>query len=316
MLFDFCRRDWSTEILDLFSIPRSILPPIRQCGEQIGTIQAAAAQTTGLVEGTPVFTGGADTQCGLLGAGAITVGDTAAILGTTTPVQSVAAEATFDPGGTLWAGCHVVPGLHVLESNGGDTGDAYNWLLDLLVHGEDDRYAHAEELARRQTDGMTLMYAGPRVFDFSKMRFDRPGGILFPFPAMHLRPNAGELLRAFLESVAFAVRGNMEQLRTVTGNWPGCLITGGGMSRSELLMELLADVTALPVRQAEEPESAALGVAALLATGGGLYPDAATAVRAMVRHRLREPRAAAIEYYAAKYEKWRRLNDAFDGWSV
>src|SRR4029453_17324389 len=113
--------------------------------------------------------------------------------------------------------------------------------------------------------------------------------ILFPFPTMHMRPDAGELLRAFLESIAFAVRGNMEQLQTVTGRWPEKLLCGGGMSRNALLIELLADVAAMPVQQATEPESAALGVAMLLATGAGLYANLATAARAMGRHEMREP---------------------------
>jgi L-ribulokinase len=221
----------------------------------------------------------------------------------------VTERATFDPGGTLWAGCHVVPGLHVLESNSGDTGDAYNWLLDLLVPGNGDRYQQAEELARGRNEGTTLMYVGPRVFDFGKMGMDRPGGILFPFPTMHMRPDAGELLCAFLESIAFAVRGNMEQLRTVVGQGPSRLIAGGGMSRNALLIELLADVTGLPVQQAIEPESAALGVAMLLATSVGLYGDVSAAAAAMGRHRIQDPDARRIEHYAAKYGKWRDLND-------
>ena len=55
----------------------------------------------------------------------------------------------------LWAGCHVVPERWVIESNAGSTGDAYLWLLDLLVPAPGDRYARAEELARaraRQRD--------------------------------------------------------------------------------------------------------------------------------------------------------------------
>lgn len=316
MLFDLRRRMWSGDILEQFAIPAAILPPLLRSGERVGVIHAEAARATGLLEGTPVFMGGADTQCGLLGAGAIGVGDTAAILGTTTPVQVVVDEAVFDPAGALWAGCHVVGARHVLESNGGDTGDAYNWLVDLLVPENGDRYAEAERLARHRTTGATLMYAGPRVFDFSKMRPDRPGGIFFPFPTMHVRPDAGELLRAFLESIAFAVRGNLEQLQGVTGAWPQRLICGGGMSRNALLIELLADVIALPVQQAIEPESAALGVAMLLAAGTGIHADVESAAHAMARHRVHEPDGERAAYYAEKYGKWRTLDDAFDTLSV
>jgi autoinducer 2 (AI-2) kinase len=312
MLFDLRGRAGSHEILDFFSIPPEILPAIRQPGERVGAVSAATAAVTGLAQGTPVFVGGADTQCGLLGAGALEPGDTAVVLGTTTPVQAVVGEATFDPQGVLWAGCHVVPERWVIESNAGDTGEAYKWLLDLVVHDEGDHYARGEQIARQHVDGATMMYAGPRIFDFAKIRPDRPGGILFPFPALHLRPSAGELVRAFLESVAFAVRANMEQIRAVTGHWPPHLIAGGGMSRNRLLLEILADVTAMPVQAAAEPESPALGVAMLVAHGIGMHPDVATAARHMGRQHTVKPTPQRIEICRGKYAKWRELHDAFD----
>ena len=316
MLFDLQQRTWSQEILDRFAIPASILPPVRQPGERIGALTAAAAAATGLAPGTPVFVGGADTQCGLLGAGATDAGDIAAILGTTTPVQAVVDHATFDPSATLWAGCHVVPERWVVESNAGDTGDAYNWFVDLLVHERNGRYDAAEQLAAAHARGSTFTFAGPCIFDLTKMRHDKPGGILFPFPAMHIRPPAGELLYSFLESVAFAVRGNMEQLRSVTGHSPSRLIIGGGMSRNRLLVHLLADVTGLPVQRADEPESAALGAAMLVAVGAGHYPDLSSAARAMSRHHMVEAKPVQVEAYAIKYAKWQELNDALDHASI
>jgi autoinducer 2 (AI-2) kinase len=42
MLFDLKQRTWSDEILTTFNIPRSILPPVYRCGEQVGTLTAAA----------------------------------------------------------------------------------------------------------------------------------------------------------------------------------------------------------------------------------------------------------------------------------
>lgn len=316
MFFDLNQRSWSREVLDLFSIPFSVLPRVGRPGERVGAVTAEAARATGLSEGTPVFLGGADTQCALLGSGAIEPGDTAAVLGTTTPVQMVVDRAVFDHERMLWAGCHVISDRWVIESNAGDTGDAYGWLLDLLLDDSTDRYRRAEELARAEDKVDTLAYVGPQVFDVSKIRHDKPGGILFPFPMMHMRPSSGQLLRAFLESVAFAVRGNMEQLRAVTGHWPDRLIVGGGMCRNRLLIELLANVTELPVQQAEEPECAALGVAMLIAAGVGLYADAAGASRAMGRHRRVAPDPGPAERYRARYAKWREVYDALDRMSM
>jgi len=316
MLFDLRRRQWSEEILRQFEIPAAMLPPIVAAGDRVGTVHEAAAAATGLAVGTPVFAGGADTQCALLGAGAVDAGDMAVILGTTTPVQAVVAEPLLDPQANLWAGCHVVPQRWVIESNAGSTGDAYLWLLDLLVPTEGDRYARAEALAREPQDTGTFTFIGPRVFNLTKIRPDMPGGLLFRFPTLQLRPTAGAVLRAFLESVAYAVRANMGQIEAVTGTPATRLIAGGGMSRNDLLVQLIADTVGLPVRRACEAENTGLGCAILVANGAGVYPDIASAAAAMCRHQDVAPDPERRAHSDSGFTKWRELYERLEELSV
>lgn len=315
MLFDFRGRCWSDEILNLYDIPADILPPVCVAGERVGAVHAAAAAATGLRAGTPVFAGGADTQCALLGVGAVQPGDVAAIFGTTTPVQAVVDAPTLDPRNNLWASCHVVPDRWVVESNAGSTGDAYLWLLELLVPG-DDSFARAEQLAQAEHDNGTFAFIGPRVFNILEMRPDMPGGLMFRFPTMQLRPTAGHVLRAFLESIAYAVRANVGQIETVSGASVAQLMAGGGMSRSDLLMHLLADSTGLPVRRAREAESTGLGCAMLVAQGAGVYADTAATVRAMCSHDTVQPDPQRRAQYDSGFAKWRELYDSLGGLSL
>jgi sugar (pentulose or hexulose) kinase len=312
MLFDLRGRCWSEEILSTFNIPASILPPVLRAGERVGSLTAAAAAATGLRAGTPVYVGGADTQCSLLGAGAIEPEATAATLGTTTPVQTVVDHATFDPQSRLWAGCHVVPDRWVLESNVGDTGDAYLWLLDLVSGGapREQLYRLGEQLAADRFGAPTMLFVGPTLFDLSKMRFNRPGGMLFPFPALHVRPDRATFIRAFMENIAYALRGNIGQIEAITGRKTAALTLSGGMTRSAVLPRVITDVTGLSVRVAREPESAALGCAMLIAASesGGFT----SAVNTMVHHTQLEPDAQQHERYEAPYAKWRELHDRLD----
>lgn len=316
MLFDVRRRTWSAEILSRFDIAPDVVPPLCESGARLGAVHAEGARDTGLAPGTPVFAGGADTQCALLGAGAVAAGATAAIFGTTTPVQMVVDEPMLDPACNLWAGCHVVPDRWVLESNAGSTGDALLWLLDLLVPPGADRYARAEALAAASVGSGTYAFIGPRVFDLTKFRPDMPGGIFFPFPSLQLRPGAGDLLRALLDSIAFAVRANLEQLAAVSGRHAEVLLAGGGMSRLRLLMQLVADAIDRPVLRATEAQSTGLGGALLVALGAGVHPDAPSAVAAMCRHERVEPDAGRRAASEAGYAKWRELYDALDTFSV
>jgi sugar (pentulose or hexulose) kinase len=309
MLFDLSGRCWSEEILSTFDIPADILPPVRRSGERVGRVSAEAAVATGLLEGTPVFVGGADTQCSLLGAGAIDPHATAATLGTTMPIQRVVASAVFDADANLWAGCHVVPDRWVLESNAGDTGDAYQWILELIAGGVSlaERYALGERLAADCFGPPTMAFVGPVVFNLMKMRFNRPGGILFPFPALHVRPDRAVFVRAFMENVGYALRGNLEQLADVTGQPATALMLSGGMSRSAVLTTVITDIVGVPTRLACEPESAALGCAILIAAHGSR--GLADATRAMVRYHELEPDPEQHERYEAAYAKWRALDN-------
>jgi len=316
MLFDFRRRQWSTEILDMFSIDPAILPPVRPAGSRVGAVSTAAASHLGVPIGTPVHAGGADTQCALLGVGAIAAGDVAVTLGTTAPVQLVVDSPLLDPAESLWAGCHVVPDRWVLESNAGGTGDAYEWLLDLVVGDVDDRYARAEALAVAAPSGSIMAFVGPRIFDLNKIRPDLPGALLFPFPSLQLRPDAGQLLRGVLESVAYAVRGNLEQLCVAADVKPTRLKAGGGMSRSGLVVQLLADATGLPVERARLAESTALGCAVLVCIEAGLYGDAAAAVAAMCACDVFTPSSEGRGEMERGYARWRRLYDSLDATSL
>jgi sugar (pentulose or hexulose) kinase len=309
MLFDVGRRTWSDELLAAFEIPAAVLPALHPSGAPVGAVHARAAADTGIPEGTPVFTGGADTQCALLGSGAVAAGDTAAILGTTCPVQTVTDTPVLDPATNLWTSCHVVPDHWVLESNAGETGGAYRWLLRLLF-GVCDAAAHetAEALAAAAAGGRVLCYLGPIVFDLRKMNPFRPGGVLFRFPIVPAdRPERGDVLRGFLESVACAVRANCDQLATVAGRPATSLAVSGGMVASPTLVRLLADTLAVPVEVARVPESASLGCAVLAAAAAGVHPSLGDAAAAMTARTRVDPAPDAVKACDERYRKWREL---------
>jgi sugar (pentulose or hexulose) kinase len=320
MLYDVSRRDWSDEILDTLDVPRAILPPLREPGARAGSVTAAAAAATGLPAGTPVFVGGADTESALLGSGVHEAGRTGAVLGTTAPVQMVTDAPVIDPAGRLWTSCHVVPGRWVLESNGGDTGDAYRWLLELMFGGTDaaaHAAAEADVAATPRGERDIFCHFGPVIFDLSQMNPFRPAGMLFRFPLLHIdRPTRGELLHAYIESVAYAIRGNCEQIAEVSGRTIPVLQVSGGMTRSPTLVQLLADTLGVPVSVATVPESASLGCAILASVGAGVHRSIPDAVAAMTSARLVEPDATRIAGYDDRYRRWRDVYGLLQGWSL
>jgi autoinducer 2 (AI-2) kinase len=320
LLYDVCARDWSAVIVDALALPRQVLSPLHDAGAPAGRVTGDAARATGIPEGTSVFVGGADTEMALLGSGVCEPDALGVVMGTTMPVQMVTDRPILDPDGSLWTSPFVLPDRWVLESNAGDAGGAYRWLLELFFGAADAAaHARAERVAAEVAlePQAPICHLGPIVFGVQKMHPLHPAGLLFRFPLLDLdRPRRATLLRAFLDSVAYAVRGNCEQITARAGRTPSVVRLSGGMTRVAGLPRLVATVIGRPVEVAAVPESASLGCAVLGAVATGVHPSVGDAVGAMIRVAPVEPALDRHAAFSEGYERWRTAQRTLHGWAV
>jgi len=230
--------DWDDELLELFSIPREVLPEIRPSGADFGAgIRGIAG----------------DQQAALFAAG----GAAKATYGTGAFVL-VETDRDAEPG-VLRTAAARLPGeqpRRALEGAVFVTGAAVQWLRDGLSLIDDPRMA--EELATQLPDNGGVYFVPALT------------GLGSP----HWRPDArglitgltrgtthAHLARAALEATAYQVRDVLETMAPIE-----LLRADGGMTRNRWLMQFQADLLGVPVEKAREPEQTALG-AALLALG-------------------------------------------------
>ncbi|MGE5482657.1 MAG: FGGY family carbohydrate kinase [Bacteroidota bacterium] len=299
-LFDIARAAWSAELLDALGLPQEIFPPVSWPGEVQGGVSEEAALAVGLRPGTPVVTGLGDTQAALLGCDAVEPGSVVAVAGTTTPLQAVIDRPAIHPTGLTWTACYNEPGRWVIEANCGLTGLALRWLRDLF--GERD-YAFVEQALDEVEPGSggLFNYLGPRP----------PGAhVLAPGwldeVAVHgtNRAGRGELTRSLCESIAYAVRANLDLLAEMTGSSPGRLVWTGGMAKNRRLVQLVATVIGRPVDVCLG-EASARGIAACAAAGAGAAPDLRTAAERLSAPRETvEPDEAQERVFAPLYQAW------------
>jgi sugar (pentulose or hexulose) kinase len=316
---DVRKGEWSPEILKTAGIASQVLPPIREPGALAGTVTAAAAKATGLRAGTRVGIGGADTQCGLLGSGAVMPGDVCVVAGNTAPIQMVTAEPIIDSECRLWTGRHMLPRQWVLEANTGTTGSVLSWFAkniiapaDERIKTDDEAYARVEHLASKAEagalDAMALL--GPQVMNASELATVRPSMFLFPPPASPVvKPIAlKEMARALYENICYAVRANLELLQTVSSStFKRCLVAGG-VSRSQFWRQMLADVTGLEIHAGHLVEASSLGAAICAAKVANLWKSLPEAVRHMVKSRpVQRPQEDVRNTYETYFSRWKAL---------
>jgi autoinducer 2 (AI-2) kinase len=306
------RRDWDRELILALGLPVALFPEVVSAGDPLGPITAAAATHLGVAPGTPVVAGGGDTQCGLIGAGALHEGAVGVVAGTTMPVQRVVASPVVDEARRLWTSHHAAPGHWVLESNAGPTGDMLAWLGGILYPDAPvGAAALAADAARGPVGaGGALSSLGTDVFSAAQLGLPLGHLTLSPLGAAVDGDGRQTIARAVVEGVALGLRANLDQLGAPASRATRDLRLCGGMTRSPSLCQLLCDVIGAPLRVARTPEASALGAALCAGVGAGTLPDLGAAVAALAPTTWYEPDRAVGPAYDDLYQTWCELHIA------
>lgn len=313
LLFDIKNLRWDRDLIEKLGLPPDIFPEIARSGDQIGVVTAEAAKETGLRAGTPVVIGGADTQCALLGTGAIKDGDLSIVLGTFAPQQIVLPEPVIDANYRVWSGCHVVPNKWILESSAMEAGQVFRWAREFMFPDSSGEYELMDKeaaLAPKGAQGVRA-FLGPRILkDYRELVWDMYGGIVMPLPVFTNHITRREFFRAILESIAYAIWASIEKLVDIAGIQPAELRACGGLSNSQTLMRILADVSGMEVVVPLYEEGSSVGAAICAGVGCGAFSTYSEAVDSLVRFgREYVPDVSEQPVYRELYVEWRNMSE-------
>ena len=186
----------------------------------------------------------------------------------------------------------------------------WRWLVETFAEGESayeelDRLSGAAPLGSFGVTG----HFGLQAMDMSAVGM-RLGGILFPTPITMGGPSRGPIGRAALESFAYAIRANLEQLEREYGFTARHIALGGGLSRSSTFREILPDVLGRPISTHWKTDVTARGCAAIARTAVGEYSSLAeSAVAASQGAMTIDPDPSSAAEYQDHYERWLELNE-------
>jgi ribulokinase len=316
-VYDFATGRWSGEMLDALGIPRATMPErLVASTDVVGGLTAAAAAALGLAPGTPVVAGGVDAAVATLAAGVTRPGQHVAMIGSSMCWGFVSRDVDARHG--LISMPHVFGTAADAYVFGGaiTAGAAVTWFRDNFCR---DLEAAA---AREGADVHDLLDAGA-----STVPAGSDGVVFLPylmgerspiwdgkasgaFAGLNLYHRREHLYRAVLEGVAFALRHNIDAGVASGAKLDRPLIVVGGAARSDLWMQIIADVTGRPVLTIAEDVEAAMGAAMLAAYGVGLIDDAEVRRGWATLVPRATPDAATVARYDRIFDVYRGLYPA------
>jgi xylulokinase len=311
MMLDLGTGDWCADACAAFEVEVGRLAPIRPAHDVLGRVAPWVREEAGLDEDVLVVLGCGDEMAATLGAGVVDPGVVCDVIGTAEPVCAVVAEPALDPEGVTELHPHASHGDWLLENPGWLSGGAYRWFRDEFGAGDNGAggpvtYELLDEAAAGIPAGSDGVIWVPALAGAMAPEWNADArAAWFGLTASHRHAH---LIRAMLEGNAFAlndVLGAMGQ----AGLEPQQIVCVAGGARAQLLLQIRADVTGLPVTSPEDVETTARGAAMLAAVGAGMYPDARSAAAGMrgKRRELVEPDPQRAEVYREAYARYRDL---------
>lgn len=259
---------WPHQVMEELGVPEGLLPDVVRPGSPLGAVCAAAADVTGIPEGTTIVAGMTDGCAAQIGAGALAPGAWNSVLGTTLVLKGSSPHLVRDPAGVVY--CHRGPGGTWLP--GGASSSGAGALSQRFPSADLD--ALTAQAAALDPDAVAypLVAGGGERFPFRA-----PGAE--PFLLGHAPTGAAEF-HAVLLGVACLERLCFDYLDHLGAPVDGPLTLTGGGARNAYWCQLRADVLGRPVRLPQHAEGA-VGMAVLAATssGAGLQEAAAAMVR-------------------------------------
>ena len=307
LLYNLHTGDWDDELLDLFRIPRSLLPSIVASSGIVG-------------ETDPEVFGHAIPIAGIAG------DQQAATFG----------QACLKPGmakNTYGTGCFM------LLNTGSDIVASQNRLLttQLWRMGQAQQYAlegsvfMGGAIVQWLRDGLGLIGSAADIEQLAMSVPDCDGVILVPaftglgapwwnaeargtIFGMSRGTTRAHIARAALDAIALQCADVLSAMQQDAPTPLTELRVDGGAARNDLLMQRQADLLGVPVVRPQQTETTALGAAYLAGLAVGVWPSAAVISAQWSEQRRFEPQISADER-SAVLSRWRHAVRQAIAWS-
>jgi len=214
----------------------------------------------------------------------------------------------------------IIPGMIGMEAGQSAFGDAYAWLKNILswsldlIEDEEEKNKAADKIMA----ALTAQAAQLPLDEKDEIAIDWLNGRRTPdanqmlhgaFAGLSLGTTAPKLFKALVEATCFGAKAIVE--RYVAQGIPvkGLIGLGGVAKKSPYIIQVMVNVSNMPIRIHKSEQTCALGAAMFAATAAGVYEKVEDAMHAMGQgfDATNTPNASRVAYYQKRYEQYKNL---------
>ncbi|MCF7972637.1 MAG: carbohydrate kinase, partial [Phycisphaerae bacterium] len=315
-LMDLNTREYDDTLFKAFGIAetRDLMPPIVRSTDLCGEITEEAAAATGLKAGTPVAGGLFDIDACGLACGVIDDSQLCMVVGTWGNNQYISKTPVVSED-VFMTSCYSLDDYYLMLEGSATSGSNLEWFVTQFFEAEK---VQAESQGRSVYDLCNELVASTKPDDsdiiflpylYGSNANPAAKATLLGMNAWHGR---GHVLRAIYEGVVFGHKKHVERLLQFR-DMPDVIRLTGGAARSEVWLQIFADIFQTPVQVPEGTELGALGAAMTAGVAVQCFSNYTEAVKQMVHLTRRiEPNPDLAALYQAKYARYQAVIEALD----
>lgn len=311
-LLNVAKGDWDDDLLDIADIRRDQLGELVPCGAYLGDVLPEVARELGLGEHVKVYSGAQDQYCTAVGGGVTHPGDSLLSTGTSWVFMNINDKPMFDAVQYPAVAKHIAGETYASFVYTPAGGSAFKWLKNnvLAKDAEDSSvsYDGMTELASQVPPGaenlMFLPYLGGTLYPSWKNEMK---GLFYGLDFSHDRRH---MARAVMEGVGFELNLMIESLRS-QGTTIDKMSGLGGATRSDAWMQIVSDITGVPISASTVADVAPIGAAMMAAVGCGFYQDyvdVSKNFKCMAERRNFAPNEKNHAFYQERFQEYLELN--------
>ena len=302
MLFDCTKQKWDSELCSLAGITEQMLPPVCTPADIIGKVTKAAAEATGLCEGTDVICGTTDTVMEVFASGAVKKGDVTVKLATAGRI-CVITDKPY-PDRHLVNYSHIAEGLWYPGTATKACAASYRWYRDTFG-GE---YKELDDGARDIPIGCDGLIFHPYLNGELTPYADPM--LCASFVGVRATHTKAHFTRAVLEGVAYSLLDSKLYLDSMNIPYNNVATAIGGGTKGTLWRQMIADALGIALKTTESSDSS-LGSAMLAGIAVGVFKDVSDAVSKCVKEKdITYPNPQNTEKYREIFKVYKKVHDA------